>query len=242
MTEVAVSDAALTADVEALVAGAAFAPDRPAYPSLAHHVATALGRLWWVLRPRRLVLLLRMFYRTGLAWRGFVVTLALLAYGGGAVLFYFHAIVLGEKGPAIGPVEHWLLDSTLGFIGLSPAVFLIVPLSAHAAMGTSDGAGRVGRGPYALLGGAMFALATAPGPLLHNLIVGRGTWVANQVTTLLTGSTAPPPAEPDSIPPLVDMSLQVLVGLPTYVLVMWVSIVFVRRLSRRPKAVAVRTP
>src|ERR1051326_6950742 len=176
MTEVALPESALTADVESLVVGAAFAPDRPASPSLAHHLATALSRLWWVLRPRRLVLLLRTFYRTGLAWRGFLITLALLAYGGGAVLFYFHAIVLGEKGPAISPVEHWLLDSTLGFIGLSPAVFLIVPLAAHATMGTASAAGRVGRGPYAVLGGAMFALATAPGPLLHNLIVGRGTW------------------------------------------------------------------
>lgn len=241
MTEVALPDTALTVDVEVMVAGAAFAPDRPAYPSLPHHLATALGRLARVLRPGRVDRLLRNFYRTGLAWRGFLVTLALLAYGGGAVLFYFHAIVLGEKGPAISPVEHWLLDSTLGFIGLSPAVFLIVPLAAHAAMGTSDGPDRVGRGPYALLGGAMFALATAPGPLLHNLIVGRGTWAADHVTTLLTGSTAPPPAEPDSIPPLVDMSLQVLVGLPTYILVMWLSIVFVRRLSRR-RGVAVDTP
>src|SRR5947209_10982272 len=129
------------------------------------------------------------FYREPLAWFGVLVSTAILAYLGGAVMFVLHAEILGEQGPAISPVAHWALDSTLGFVGLGPAVALILPLAGWL---TTPGPGVAVRpGPYAAVGGVLFALATAPGPIAHDLLVGRGTYLANKATVLLGGSLAP---------------------------------------------------
>src|SRR2546427_9303862 len=77
------------------------------------------------LRPVAYGRMVMEFYRDPLAWFGLFVSVLILAYGGGAVMFVLHAVVLGELGPAINPVSHWILDSTLGFIGLAPAAALI---------------------------------------------------------------------------------------------------------------------
>src|SRR2546430_17655892 len=87
----------------------------------------------FAVRPRPLVRFYVDYYRAPLAWFGLLVTLLVVAYAGGAVLFVLHAMVLGELGPAISPVAHWLLDSTLGFVGFGPGGALIVPVAAWAA-------------------------------------------------------------------------------------------------------------
>ncbi len=56
---------------------------------------------------------LRGFYAQPLARRVLLTTSILLTYGGGAAMFWLHAIHRGEKGPAINHWFHWLLDSTL---------------------------------------------------------------------------------------------------------------------------------
>jgi hypothetical protein len=180
--------------------------------------------------------LLRAYYRDRVAWVGLLVFAVLLAYGGGAVMFWFHAIYLGEGGPAISPWLHWLLDSTAGFVGLTPALVILMPLVASV---TAAPIARPGR--YALLIGTLFAFVTAPGPIVHNAFVGRGTWVANHVTALLGGGRAPSPVH--HVPPIVDIAGQVAVGLPTYILLAGLALLIVRALSgRTARAVSGRTP
>ena len=89
-------------------------------------------------------------------------------------MFWFHAIALGEGGPAISWYAHWLLDSTFGFIALTPALFLIIPFAAWAAHRLAGD--RVGQRPwlYVALTGGLFALVTVPGPIAHDLFVARG--------------------------------------------------------------------
>ncbi|MCW3043247.1 MAG: hypothetical protein JWL57_1405, partial [Actinobacteria bacterium] len=71
------------------------------------------------LRVRNAGRALRSLYAEPVAWVALVVTAGVLAYAGGAVMFWFHAIYRGEQGPAISPWYHWLLDSSLGFFGLT---------------------------------------------------------------------------------------------------------------------------
>jgi hypothetical protein len=183
--------------------------------------------------PRALWQLMRGYYRDRLAWVALLVFSVLLAYGGGAVMFWFHAIYLGEGGPAISPWLHWLLDSTAGFVGLTPALAIIMPLAASvSARLTVLRAAHSGR--FVLLIGTLFAFVTAPGPIVHNAFVGRGTWVATHVTALL-GNGRPLTAS-HHIPPIVDISGQVAVGLPTYIAMAAVALLAVRALSRRAAA------
>ena len=53
------------------------------------------------LRPGACLRMLRAYYRDPLAWWGALVSLLVLAYAGGAVMFLLHAVILGEQGPAI---------------------------------------------------------------------------------------------------------------------------------------------
>jgi hypothetical protein len=181
--------------------------------------------------PRALWQLMRGYYRDRLAWVALLVFSALLAYAGGAVMFWFHAVYLGEGGPAISPWLHWLLDSTAGFVGLTPALAVIMPFAASlSARLTAVQAALSAR--YVLLIGTLFAFVTAPGPIMHNALVGRGTWVANHVTALL-GNGHPLTAASHHIPPLVDMAGQVAVGLPTYIAMAGLALLVVRVLARR---------
>lgn len=179
------------------------------------------------LRPASYRRLLVAFYRDPLAWLGLLVSLLILAYLGGAVMFVLHAVILGELGPAISPGAHWTLDSTLGFIGLAPALALIIPLAAWAACAD---AGPARPATFASVGGVLFALATAPGPIAHDMLVGRGTWLANRVTDLLGAASAveharhaPPVSEALSI------GSQVAVGVPTYIVLVWLALLTVRK-------------
>ena len=166
------------------------------------------------------------FYRDPLAWFGMVGTLLVVAYGGGAVLFVLHADVLGELGPSISPWAHWALDSTLGLVGFAPVVAVLVPLSAWAVTGTPDAAVRPRS--YAILAGVLMTLAAAPGPIVHDLLVGRGTWLADRVTTLLGGAAAQVHVHGDGVSQPASIAGQIIVGVPTYILLMWVSLTAIR--------------
>jgi hypothetical protein len=204
---------------------------RPADPAQVPAHETAPAR---PLRPADLVRLVVDFYRDPLARRALVVSALILTYGGGAVLFWFHAIYLGEGGPAISPWLHWLLDSSAGFVGLTPALAIILPIAVSLARPAFDlptQSPRLWTARYVILVGTLFALVTAPGPILHDKLLARGTWVANQVTAML-GNGRVPSGTPHHIAPATDMSLQVAVALPTYLLLTAIALFAVRATAR----------
>ena len=162
------------------------------------------------------------FYVDKRALRLLVVTSVLLTYGGGVAMFWFHAIYRGEQGPAISDVSHWFLDSTLGFVALSPVVLFLLPAASRLV--------RAGSGPrylralcWAVLMGASFALVTAPGPALHNLIAGEGRPLADWATDVFgqNASVARRAVGAHSHSTIIEGILQVAVGLPVYIFVSW---------------------
>lgn len=176
----------------------------------------------------RLRALVTAFYRDRLAWAALAVTAVFLVYVGGAAMFWVHADYLGEPGPQIRPILHYALDSTAGFVGLTPPLFVILPFAVWAGR-------RVGGGVrpwrYALAGGSVFGLVTAGGPFAHDSLVARGTWIARHVTQLV--GTAGAPAGPGTDVPLAESILaQLVAGLPVYILLMWLSLHVVRALTR----------
>lgn len=170
---------------------------------------------------------LRAFYRDRIAWLALLTTSILLCYGAGAVMFWYHSVALGEGGPAISWYAHWILDSTFAFIGLTPALFLIIPFAAWAAdrLAGVDQA----RTPwlYTAIAGGLFALATVPGPIAHDLIVGRGTWVADRITALLGNPDAALTPAKD-YPIVVEMSQQFGAAVPLYLVTVAVSLLVIR--------------
>ncbi|HET6952684.1 MAG TPA: hypothetical protein VFI47_20040 [Acidimicrobiales bacterium] len=180
-------------------------------------------------RPAAVV---REFYRDPVAWTGFGVCTLVLTYAGGAVMFWFHAIYLGEGGPAISPWMHWGLDSSAGFVGLSPAIALILPVAARVAGRRTDragpGAGLVPAGWFALAGGVLLALVTAPAPLLHDRYLARGTWLASRITELWGNGRPVLPEAPEEESVAGEMVTQVLAGIPTYVVLLWVALLAIR--------------
>lgn len=181
------------------------------------------------------------YYRDGLAWLALAVTAVMLCYVGGAVMFWFHAVRLGEGGPAISWEAHWLLDSTFGFIGLTPPLFLLLPLATGAARALAGQSPRVVPWLYAAICGILFAAVTTPGPVAHNLVVGRGTWVAGQVTRLV-GNPHAHLAPARHYPVLAELTQQFGAGVPVYVILTGVSVLVVRAMvtTRAQMAVARR--
>ncbi len=193
------------------------------------------------LRPVRSVSLaaeaVRSFYRRPVAWLALVVSAAFLTYGGGAVMFWLHAVVRGEAGPAINHVHHWFLDSTLGFVALTPVLAVIVPLAAWRA-------GADGRSPdsgYILAAATVFTVFTGPGPLLHDMVAGAGTPLADLATRVFgaDAAVAARSAHAPSHSALSEGVLQIVVGFPVYVLCTWLALRFVRFCARatRPRRV-----
>lgn len=188
---------------------------------------------------RWLIVALREFYRDSSARLALAVTAVIACYGGGALMFWYHAVALGEGGPNISWQAHWLLDSTFAFIGLTPALVLIIPFASWAANRLA--------GPdhsripwlYVALSGGLFALVTVPGPVAHDMFVGRGTWLANRVTELIGNPNAPlTPAQ--DYPVVVEFAQQFGFAVPTYFVVMAIALLLVRNVvSRRNRAVAV---
>jgi hypothetical protein len=174
-----------------------------------------------------------------LARRALIVCALALAYGGGAVMFWVHAVYLGEKGPAISPYLHWALDSTAGFIGLTPPLAVILPLAAAVAGwdGTGyNGAGRhLSLAAFIAVGGAAFALVTVGGPFAHDAFIARGTWIADRVTDLAGSSAAQAAsaaAAPDTVSDTTSMAAQFVVGLPTYTALFALAVVLIRAAVR----------
>jgi hypothetical protein len=181
---------------------------------------------------RRAVAEYTSFYRDRLAWLALGITTVMLCYVGGAIMFWFHAIRLGEGGPAISWHAHWLLDSTFAFIGLTPVLFLLLPLATMAARGLAGrSVPRLVPWVYAAICGSLFALATMPGPIAHDLIIGRGTWIADQVTRAI-GDPGAALTPAHSYPLLAKLTQQLGAGILVYVALTAVSVVVVRALVR----------
>jgi hypothetical protein len=174
--------------------------------------------------------ILRSFYSRPIAWGGAVVTSAVLAYLGGAVMFWLHAIYRREHGPAIGHVQHWMLDSTLGFVALTPVVFLLLPTVLW--LRTKSGpAARVRLGAYVLVVGTLFAVVTGPGPYLHNHLVGAGTPLARFATSVFGMD---PGVQAQSVhavdhSAISEGALQIAVGIPLYSLLTLGAVELVRK-------------
>jgi hypothetical protein len=169
----------------------------------------------------------REYYRDRLSWFVLAVTSVILCYLGGLVLFWYHAVQLGEGGPQISWYAHWLLDSTFAFVGLTPALALILPVSAWAAQ-TLAGSQRMVPWLHAAVAAMLFAVVTTPGPIAHDLIVGRGTWVANRVTAMVGDPSAPLTPAKD-YPPLVELAQQLGAAIPLYLVLMTLTVLMIRR-------------
>lgn len=178
------------------------------------------ARVRWT--PPGIYRLVRDFYRQRIAWVVLAISALVLVYGGGALMFWYHSIYLGEGGPAISPTLHWFVDSTAGFIALTPALAVILPIATYQA--------RQHLAYFAIVGGTLFALATVPGPVMHDNFIGRGTWFADQLTRLWGDGRALPPAHHIEAP--VAMSLQLAFALPVYIILMWLTLICIRGLIR----------
>jgi hypothetical protein len=180
--------------------------------------------------PRQIYRLVRDFYRRPSGWLAAAISTVVLVYGGGALMFWYHSIYLGEGGPAISPTLHWFVDSTFGLFFLTPVVAVVVPIAARTA---SRYTGKLSGAYYAMMGGTLFALATVPGPVMHDNFVGRGTWLSTQLTQMWGTGQVPPPGHHYAMP--VSLSLQLAFALPLYIGLMgllWTGAVYAR--SRRP--------
>jgi len=185
-------------------------------------------------KPTQLVRAAVDFYRDPISWLALGITSIMLCYVGGAAMFWFHAEYLGELGPAIPWYDHWALDSTFAFVALTPALAAIMPLTAWVAHRT---AGKHGPDAvpwaFAAAAGAAFAVVTVPGPLAHDLLVGRGTWLATHVTQWLGYPPAPVTVEHEHGGMLAAFAQQLGFGLPLYILLTFLSLVLVHSITVR---------
>jgi len=166
------------------------------------------------------------FYRSPVAWVALLVSSLLLSFGGGAVMFWFHAILRGEQGPAIGDLHHWLLDSSLGFVALTPVLALVLPLGVRAVQSTE----RSHRGAYVATVAVLFTIATGPGPFLHNLVAGPRTPLGRFATALFghDAAIAARNMHTHDRSPVAEGALQILIGLPVYLFFTWLALGLVR--------------
>ena len=189
------------------------------------------------------VAIVRTFYSRRAAWTALVVTSLLLTYGGGAVMFWLHARYRGEVGPPINDWYHWFLDSTIGVLTLTPVLFVVLPAVLWALGDTRRPRARVRVWCYAALVGLLFTLVTGPGPLVHNLIAGEGTPLADFVTELFghDPAVASRNIHAPARSPLTESLLQLGAGMPVYIGLTWVSIHLVRAMNRQPQGENRRT-
>ena len=185
-------------------------------------------------RPTRSHGVFRSFYGETLGWASLFLTSFLLAYGGGAVMFWLHAIYRGERGPAISDWSHWLLDSTLGFVALTPVLFFILP-AALWVLTRGDGSRRLGLWSYVAVVATAFTLVTGPGPLLHNSIAGHGTWLADLATRVFGHDSQIAERNMHAMEHshLTEGVLQIAVGFPVYVALAWLALRLVKAMTRR---------
>jgi hypothetical protein len=174
------------------------------------------------LRPTAVAKLVFQYYRQPTSWLVLIITSLVMIYIGGAAMFWFHAIYLGEGGPAISPVLHWFLDSTAALL-LTPVLFIVLPLASRYAMVSQQD---LSPHRFALFSGAIFAAATIPGPFIHNTFIGRGTYLADTVTRMW-GDGRPVQAYTE-FPFPIEALLQLAFGLPLYIVLMWALFYSVR--------------
>jgi hypothetical protein len=164
------------------------------------------------------------------------MTSAILTYGANVVIFWFHAIYRGEQGPPISDVLHWLLDSTLAWVALTPLLFFLLP-GALYILRRSQNRGSLGKATaYVVVVAVAFGLATGPGPLLHDKVVGAysplgrlvGEWLPHDSAVAARNATA------SEHSPLTEGLLQVLVGVPVYIVAGLSALTVLRALARRP--------
>lgn len=174
---------------------------------------------------------LRAFYSRPLGWGAMLFVSAALAYAGGGVMFWLHGIYRGEQGPQIGYVQHWFLDSTLGFVALTPAVLLLLPFVLWRLHRREQGGRSVSVGVYVLIIGTLFALVTGPGPVLHNAIAGADTPLADVATDVFGRDPDIAAQHSHSLEdsPISASLLQIAVGVPAYSLLTLASVLGVRR-------------
>lgn len=167
------------------------------------------------LRPTAVAKLVFQYYRQPASWLVLLITSLVMIYIGGAAMFWFHAVYLGEGGPAISPVLHWFMDSTAALL-LTPVLFMLLPLaSRYAKISHQD----LSPHRFALFSGAIFAVMTIPGPFIHNTFIGRGTYLADAVTRLWGDGRIVQPYSEYPFP--MEALLQVAFGLPLYIALMW---------------------
>lgn len=187
-------------------------------------------------RGPRLPAAVRRFYDEPLGWVVVGVCSLVVGYGGGAVMFWFHAVHLGEGGPAISPWLHWLVDSTAGFLALGPVMAVILPVAAaHVAARSASSPAAIApvlpTAQVAVVAGGLVALATMPAPLLHDRLIGRGTWLAARITDWFGGGHHAT-GTPQDAAIVVAMAQQLAVGVVTYVLLVWLTLLSIRFLRR----------
>ena len=180
---------------------------------------------------------IRAFYSRPIGWVALIVTSISLAYVGGGAMYWFHAIYRGEQGPPINDWYHWLFDSSLGFAALTPVLFFILPGALWALGRARIAAAWLKAGAYVILVGVLFGVVTGPGPLLHNALVGRDTFLGRLAVDVFgrdPGVAARNAAADHS--ELVEVLLQVIVGVPVYIVAGLLALLVVRALARRSRA------
>jgi hypothetical protein len=155
------------------------------------------------------------------------VTSLALCFGGGAVMFWLHGVYRSEAGPAISHGNHWLLDSSLGFLALTPVLVVLLAVIRVRV------AGRPLLRP--LLIGAAFTLVTAPGPLLHDALVGGGTALADAAVLLFGEAPGVVADDPVDHSAASKVLLQLAVGLPAYTAMACLAALVCRGLTPTPR-------
>jgi hypothetical protein len=88
---------------------------------------------------------------------------------------------------------------------------------------------------YAVVTGALFALLTVPGPVAHDHLVGRGTWMAARVTEWF-GDPSAPLGPRHEHPALAAVTQQFGFAIPLYALLAVVSVPLIRALVTAGRA------
>ncbi len=179
---------------------------------------------------------LRTFYSHWLGWAALLLTSVLLIYGGGAVMFSFHALYRREKGPAISDWTHWALDSTLGFLALTPMLAVILPSALWVLSQRSERRPPFQLWAYVALVAVTFALVTGPGPFLHGVVAGERSPLARRAMDIFGRDAEVAMRNMHSMQksPVIEGLLQV--GVPVYTALTCLALVLVRRLRRTSTA------
>lgn len=92
---------------------------------------------------------------------------------------------------------------------------------------------------FMAVGGILFALATAPGPIVHDRLIGRGSWLAGEITKLWGDGR--PLGPHHRLTPVTAILTQEAFGLPLYPALIGVLLVaggFLVKAANREAAVA----